>query len=61
MPKFLERKKFFEKILENFQPSPTEEKIEISQRRRETHRLTPLKASIFFSFLLHRRVRFVTK
>jgi hypothetical protein len=32
MQKFLETKKFFQKLLENFQqPSPTKKKIEISQ------------------------------
>jgi hypothetical protein len=32
MQKFLEKKKFFQKILENFQPPPpTEKKIEIFQ------------------------------
>jgi hypothetical protein len=45
MQKFLERKKFFQKILENFQPPPPTERKTLkflSRRRRERHRLTPL-------------------
>jgi hypothetical protein len=55
MEKFLETKKFFQKILENFQPpSPGtkkflaaaegQKKLKISsrRRRRERHQLTPL-------------------
>jgi hypothetical protein len=46
MQKFLETKKFFQKILENFQPPPTTERKKLKfpsrRRHRERHRLTPL-------------------